>query len=78
MCDERTDADNQKYLRANKLTRRQFGAVSAGASLAFLLPRAANAQAVTEALHEVGEEDMVVITGSLYVVSDARDRLVTD
>lgn len=33
-------------------------------------------QAVTDALHAVGEEDMVVITGSLYVVSDARDRLL--
>ena len=34
------------------------------------------AQAVTEALHVVGEDDMVVVTGSLYVVSDARDRLL--
>jgi dihydrofolate synthase/folylpolyglutamate synthase len=32
-------------------------------------------QAVTDALHIVDEEDMVVVTGSLYVVSDARDRL---
>lgn len=29
MCDERTTADNEKYMRANKLTRREFGAVSA-------------------------------------------------
>ncbi len=48
MCDERTDADNTKYLRAGKLTRRQFGAVSAGAGLAILLPRAANAQSTME------------------------------
>ncbi len=34
------------------------------------------AQAVTEALHVSAEEDMVVVTGSLYVVSDARDRLL--
>ena len=34
------------------------------------------AQAVTDALHASGEDDMVVVTGSLYVVSDARDRLV--
>jgi dihydrofolate synthase/folylpolyglutamate synthase len=34
------------------------------------------AQAVTDALHAVGEDDMIVITGSLYVVSDARDRLL--
>ena len=48
MCDERTNADNTKYLRAGKLTRRQFGAVSAGAGLAILLPRAANAQSTME------------------------------
>jgi len=48
MCDERTTADNEKYLRANKLTRREFGTVSAGAGLAMLLPQVANAQAVTE------------------------------
>ena len=57
MCDERTDADNSRYLRAQRLTRRQFGAVSAGAGLAFLLPRAANAQAVTEAEIDVTTPD---------------------
>ena len=48
MCDDRTVADNTEYLRAKQLTRRQFGAVSAGAGFAMLLPRAANAQAVSE------------------------------
>ena len=48
MCDDRTVVDNTEYLRAKTLTRRQFGAVSAGAGLAMLLPRAANAQAVSE------------------------------
>ena len=48
MCDDRTVADNTEYLRGNTLTRRQFGAVSAGAGLAMLLPRVANAQSVTE------------------------------
>ncbi len=48
MCDDRTVADNTEYLRGNTLTRRQFGAVSAGAGLAMLLPRAANAQSVTD------------------------------
>ena len=47
MCDERTATDTTEYLRAKKLTRRQFGAVSAGAGLAALWPRAANAQDVT-------------------------------
>ncbi len=49
MCDDLTEAQSLKYLRDNKLTRRQFGAVSAGAGLMALLPRAANAQPVTEA-----------------------------
>ena len=34
------------------------------------------AQAVVDALHTVGEEDILVVTGSLYVVSEARDRLL--
>ena len=59
MCDERTDADNSKYLRAQRLTRREFGAVSAGAGLAFLLPRAANAQSVTEAEIDITTPDGV-------------------
>ncbi len=59
MCDDRTVADNTEFLRANKLTRRQFGAVSAGAGLAMLLPRAANAQAVSEADLDVTTPDGV-------------------
>ena len=59
MCDDRTDAQNIKYLRDNKLTRRQFGAVSAGAGLVALLPRAANAQAVTESDVEIRTPDGV-------------------
>ncbi|MDP6582722.1 MAG: dienelactone hydrolase family protein [Vicinamibacterales bacterium] len=59
MCDDRTVADNIKYLRRNKLTRRQFGAVSAGAGLAMLLPRVANAQAVTESEIDVTTPDGV-------------------
>ena len=49
MCDDRTDTDNTEYVRTTKMTRRQFGAASVGAGLAMLLPRAANAQAVSEA-----------------------------
>ncbi len=59
MCDERTVADNTEYLREKKLTRRQFGVVSAGAGLAMLLPRAANAQAVSEADLDVTTPDGV-------------------
>ena len=50
MCNERTLRDSAQHLRHfPRLTRRQFGTLSAGAGLAMLLPRAANAQAVTEA-----------------------------
>ena len=59
MCDDRTVADNTEFLRANKLTRRQFGVVSAGAGLAMLLPRAANAQAVSETDLDVTTPDGV-------------------
>ena len=57
MCDDRTTTDNIEYLNAKKLTRRQFGAVSAGAGLSALLPRVANAQAVTELELEVSTSD---------------------
>ena len=59
MCNERTDAENTEYLREKGLTRRQFGAVSAGAGLAMLLPRAANAQDVTESEIDVTTPDGV-------------------
>ena len=59
MCDDRTIADNSEYLRAKKLTRRQFVVVSAGAGLAMLVPRTANAQAVSEANVDVTTPDGV-------------------
>ena len=59
MCDDDTVADNNEYLRAKNLTRRQFGAVTAGAGLAMLLPRAANAQAVAEGDIDVTTPDGV-------------------
>ena len=59
MCDDRSDSDNTEYVRTTKMTRRQFGAVSAGAGLAMLLPRAANAQAVSEADIDVTTPDGV-------------------
>ncbi|MCE2540860.1 MAG: dienelactone hydrolase family protein [Acidobacteria bacterium] len=59
MCDERTVADDIKHLRAKGLTRREFGAVSAGAGLAMLLPRAADAQDVAESEIDVTTPDGV-------------------
>ena len=60
MCDETTTNDAKAYLRrSGPLTRRQFGEVSMGAGLAMLLPRASNAQAVTESELDVTTPDGV-------------------
>ena len=58
MCDERTLRDAEDYLRrSGNLTRREFGALSAGAGLAMLLPRAAAALEVSAADVEVSTPD---------------------
>jgi carboxymethylenebutenolidase len=48
MCDLDTLHDATEHLKHNELSRRHFMAVSAGLSIATLLPAAANAQAVKE------------------------------
>ncbi|MDR2213656.1 MAG: dienelactone hydrolase family protein [Pseudomonadales bacterium] len=48
MCDLDTLQDSTAYLQKNRLSRRQFGALSAGAGMAMMLPPVANAQTVTE------------------------------
>ena len=58
MCDERTLRDEEDYLsRSGRLTRREFGALTAGTGLAMLLPRAASALDVTAANVEVPTPD---------------------
>ena len=58
MCDERTIRDAEEYVRrSGNLTRREFGALSAGAGLAMLVPRAAAALEVTAADVEVSTPD---------------------
>ena len=58
MCDERTLRDEEEYLRrSGNLTRREFGALSVGAGLAMLLPRAAAALEVSAADVEVSTPD---------------------
>ena len=58
MCDERTLRDAEDHLRRSEhLTRREFGALSVGAGLAMLLPRAAAALEVTAADIEVSTPD---------------------
>lgn len=48
MCDQDTVRDNEAYFRrTGQLTRRRFGALTAGAAVAMLLPRPANALDVT-------------------------------
>jgi len=59
MCDERTFKESTEYLRSRDLTRREFGTLSAGTGLAMLLPRAADAQDVTETDVEVTTPDGV-------------------
>lgn len=60
MCDEQTLKDWSGYLKDHApISRRDFGALSAGAGLASVLPRAANAQAVTESDVEITTPDGV-------------------
>ena len=49
MCDQNHfDDDLKDYVSRGAVTRREFGALSLGAGMALMLPRAANAQAVRE------------------------------
>ena len=58
MCEkDHFEDDLKKYLRAGRVTRRDFGSLTAGAGLAMLLPRVANAQAVTETDVEIKTPD---------------------
>ena len=58
MCDERTLRDAEDHLRrSGSLTRRAFGALSVGAGLAMLLPRAAAALEVSAMNVEVPTPD---------------------
>ena len=60
MCDkDHFDEDLEKYIRAGRVSRRDFGALTAGVGLAMMLPRAANAQAVTEKDVEIRTPDGV-------------------
>ena len=57
MCDLDTLRESNQYLHNQSLSRRQFGALSAGASLGIMLPAVANAQAVTESEVEITTPD---------------------
>jgi len=60
MCDDRTLRENREHLNSrNGLSRRRFSALSAGAGLAMLLPRGAEAQEVAERNVEIATPDGV-------------------
>jgi carboxymethylenebutenolidase len=59
MCDEHYAEDLSNYMRFPPLTRRQFGAVSLGAGLTVMLPRAADALDVKESEVNVKTPDGV-------------------
>ena len=59
MCDEVTQEDADDFLNRSGVTRRQFGKLSAAAGLAMMLPRVANAQAVTKTDVDVTTPDGV-------------------
>ncbi|MGH9384656.1 MAG: dienelactone hydrolase family protein [Vicinamibacterales bacterium] len=59
MCDQHFEDDLKKYVTAGAVTRREFGALSLGGGMAFLLPRAENAVAVTESEVKVKTPDGV-------------------
>ena len=60
MCDQdHFDDDLKDYVSRGAVTRRQFGAVTLGAGFAFVLPSAANAQAVKESDVKVTTPDGV-------------------
>jgi carboxymethylenebutenolidase len=60
MCDQdHYDDDLAEYKKGSAVSRREFGALSLGAGMAFVLPRAANAQAVTESEVKITTPDGV-------------------
>ena len=57
MCDEFTVKENNEYVRERGLTRRNFGKLGVGISLAAVLPPVANAQDVAESEVEIETPD---------------------
>ena len=54
MCEkDHFEQDLEEAIRLGRVTRRDFGGMAAGIGLAVVLPRAANAQAVTEKTVEI-------------------------
>lgn len=67
MCDQdHYEDDLRKYSALGKVTRRQFGALAAGAGLMMMLPRTANALAVSEKDVEITTPDGVADAYFVY------------
>ena len=72
MCDrDHYDDDLAHYRARAALTRRQLGTLAAGASLALLLPRAANAREVSEREVEIATPDGVADAYFVHPASGA-------
>jgi carboxymethylenebutenolidase len=57
MCDQHFEDDLKQFLLHRNVSRREFGALSAGAGLMAVLPRVVNAQDVTESEVEIATPD---------------------
>jgi carboxymethylenebutenolidase len=72
MCEkDHFEEDLKKYIREGRVTRRDFGTLTAGVGVAMMLPRAANAQAVTEKEVEIRTPDGVCDAHFVYPSSGA-------
>ena len=77
MCDQDHFEDDLKdYVTRGAVTRREFGAVTLGAGMAFMLPRAANAQAVRESDVKVTTPDGVADCYFVHPASGAHAGVV--
>ena len=77
MCDQdHFDDDLKDYVSRGAVTRREFGAVTLGAGMAFALPRSANAQAVRESEVKVTTPDGVADCYFVHPASGAHAGVV--
>ena len=77
MCDQdHFDDDLKDYVARGTVTRREFGAVTLGAGMAFMLPSVANAQAVRESDVKVTTPDGVADCYFVHPMSGAHAGVV--
>lgn len=77
MCDQdHFDDDLKDYVARGAVTRREFGAVTLGAGMAFMLPSVANAQAVRESDVKVTTPDGVADCYFVHPASGAHAGVV--